>query len=1035
MATASSHPPANLAHTPTLAAGRQSSMSVPTPSESPSIHPHSPSLPAHVGNGAINGYPTSAAAPADGSVGADLRLYPRDGRVRNPVPSKLKNVKDLMKGNFGVMHMDVSSHRASEGRDAAAKRTSESTALQAKLAQTDTYVSHQRRANYPKPPGLKQFSSPGRSSEPPSDPVDSSPRRSLSVADTKAEQARLLTLLRSLPHHTVVDQICKALAFFGGIPDAPPPADGKFPESEEYNGSGSLFVGWIAEIFPDLDRPRRPAQVEPEPTPSQTTTQNQRRPRGRPKGSKATKARSDKGLKKGSQKASKATESQPQDLHDESWVDVEDSVLQINENGNMMEADSTFRNAHSTPSRVFDGESAIATPATGSTGGFRSINDAHAPPGSSVPGPGPVSNPKRRGRPKGSKNRPKDPPGPQQPGQPAAPAKANAPVSNQATVASTASGPPPPKVTPVPVPVTVLDSQPKKKKNTTSKAKAAKSQPVSTNEATTMVTNAHQQAGDLNSALQMQPSQQISATESPYTAGFNSSNRNGVAATDVPSHLSAQNSGGNAQVAPSQIKPAAAPAKKRKRPSANASSVIVPGGGAPVTTQVCSAPPQQVQPNLPHNTPAPQMLGQAAHPVQQTASSLTSAPAAKRPRKSHDPSVATTGKRQTPSSVGQKASVSSASVVAEPSHKPSQVGITPQSQLAAEGLEAHFAAMQSHSDQVQSYGGRAQQSQQQQPTVSMGTTVSPAPASNMAPADGLEAHYERFSALPNFPDNTRQPSTSRQQKQQQQQQQQHQQQQQQQQQHQQQHQANHTVSPLPSQPSKTPQMGLTLTSQQQARAPQNYYSQAQALGSSYTTQPLSYPTNQRAQQHMGTSSPGTALVQHVANSPQFGAQSHSPLMQADSNYRGSPSLIHNPGAYAPRRTTSASPLDTNPYRSASTTSHGVPGHSPHFGTRQPPATTATAVSHSTSHPGLSSTFTPFTDTSFLDMQSLDPGAGHGSLGLGAGSYGLGNGGVPTHQRTSSSNAGSLYSPAAAMSANNYLNSSMGRSSQNRWGTS
>ncbi|WYZ34379.1 hypothetical protein EsH8_I_000655 [Colletotrichum jinshuiense] len=66
-------------------------------------------------------------------------LY-RDGRVRNPVPSKLKGKTDARKGNFGVMHIDLTTTNETQERDAAAKRTSEGTQLAAKLAQTDCYV-------------------------------------------------------------------------------------------------------------------------------------------------------------------------------------------------------------------------------------------------------------------------------------------------------------------------------------------------------------------------------------------------------------------------------------------------------------------------------------------------------------------------------------------------------------------------------------------------------------------------------------------------------------------------------------------------------------------------------------------------------------------------------------------------------------------------------------------------------------------------------------------------------------------------------
>ncbi|KAI1505332.1 hypothetical protein F5X99DRAFT_277732 [Biscogniauxia marginata] len=525
MATASSQPPANPANTPSLAAIRASSASAPPPSESPAIPVPSPSLPGPVPNGGANGFLPPTAMPNDGSISADMRLYPRDGRVRNPVPSKLKDVNEQMKGNFGVMHMDVASHRASEGRDAAAKRTSESTALQAKLAQTDTYVSHQRRANYPRATGLKQFSSPSKSVEP---VVDSNPLQPLTVAETKSEQARLLTLLRTLSPNTVVDQICKALAFFGGIPEAPPPNDGKFPESAAANGSGSLFIGWIAEIFPNLDNPRR-AALSSAPPPSAS----QRRPRGRPKGSKASKARSDKGIKKGSQKSSKGTENQVEDAQDESWVDVEDSVLELNDHGDLVEAESSMRDPPSTPPRVPDVEPITATPATGSTSGFRSINDT-----SNVP----VSNIKRRGRPKGSKNRPKDN-STSQPSLTTESASTNMhhpPQATSAQVISSQTQPPPPKVTPVPVPVPLLDTQAKKKSNS-GRPKGTKNRSKSANETTTQDASTPQQAtGPSNDSNNHFSTQTFAAMNPVLSDSFAAPTANRTASQDKQAHLPVQ---------------------------------------------------------------------------------------------------------------------------------------------------------------------------------------------------------------------------------------------------------------------------------------------------------------------------------------------------------------------------------------------------------------------------------------------------------------------------------------------------------------
>ncbi|KAE9376802.1 hypothetical protein N431DRAFT_436040 [Stipitochalara longipes BDJ] len=182
----------------------------------------------------------------------------KDGRVRNPVPSKLKGKTDHKQGNFGVMHMGMSpggkkteaqGRDAAAERDAAARRTSENTASRAKAAQSEKYVPPKKRgleaslgdptANRGSPFAVSRDDHRQRA-------------RPLAPDETKFEQARLLTLLRSINPVTVVDQICKAVAYFGGIPGAPPPEDGIFPESANTRETGALFIGWLAEIFPDL---------------------------------------------------------------------------------------------------------------------------------------------------------------------------------------------------------------------------------------------------------------------------------------------------------------------------------------------------------------------------------------------------------------------------------------------------------------------------------------------------------------------------------------------------------------------------------------------------------------------------------------------------------------------------------------------------------------------------------------------------------------------------------------------------------------
>lgn len=884
-----------------------------------------------------------------------MRIYPRDGRVRNPVPSKLKNVNEQMKGNFGVMHMDVASHRASEGRDAAAKRTSEGTALQAKLAQTDGYVSHQRRANYPRPPGLKQFT-PNRAKP----TVNIGPPRPLTFEETKTEQARLLTLLRTLPPNTVVDQICRALGFFGGVPTAPPPADGKFPESAEANGPGNLFVGWITEIFPDPDNPR-PRYVEN----SAGQAAGPKRPRGRPKGSKASKARIDKGLKKGSQKTNRGANDGTEDPQDDSWVDVEDSVMETNDSRNFAEAMAALRNAPSTPARRNTGGNSTTTPGTSSAAGFRSINDANAASG---------SNSKKRGRPKGSKNRPKD--------------KVVVPAG------------PPSKVTPIPPPVPMVDG-PSKTKASSAKSKQAKNRPrhpadgPSNDTAVDASGQQQQQQQHSDANISGLPSDQAQAGTLGFGIDtFTTSTANGAVTHENPQ--SSQNTSATLPPSASQVKASTVTAKKRKRPTGNgAGQVSAPSGS------------QHAQPSTTPVASSTQLQNQTTQPIAQPTSTSVVAPPSKRVRKSQESSSVAMTRRQTPSNMGQKASAPPAPAMSEAEDEPNSGDVITQSHPPAEGLEAHYAVMQSHTDQMQNYtNNRPQLKQPTHSSGSMGSTVSPAPAAAPAPAGGLDAHYEHFAALQNLSDSPRQAPAGRQKQQR----------------------PAQTPSPIPTQSSKPPRTSAASTSQQQSGASQPYFPQGQGIGSSYNSQQqTSYSSAQRPQQHISSTSPNTGLVQHVTNSPQFSTQSNSPLMQAENNFRSSPSLIHNNGTFTGRRTTSASPLDNSTYRSNSTTSHGVTNHSPHFSARQTSSTTA----HNTSHPGLSSTFPTFSEPSLFDM-SLESNGSHGNIGIGGNSYGLNSGAVPQQQRSSSSNAASLYSSSGMN--NTYLGSTgIGRAGQsNRW---
>lgn len=300
----------------------------------------------------------------------------KDGRVKDPVPSNLRGKANPQGGSFSVMHIDINTTEAKR-RDEIAKRTSERTERAAKMAQMAGYTSFSRRRfdEAPNSPAANNSSSSLSMTSTATANAQTGPRQtSLDPKQTKEEQARLLTLLRSLNPAAVVDQLCKGLAYFGGIPGAPPPDDGAFPESAEKNGTGSQFVGFIAEIFPHqignqalAMSPTRPyalpqdassdAPAPPNNEPASPPKEPGKRPRGRPKGSKATKVRKDKGIRKVLSKTSAGSDtgmnppSSAVDA-DTSWVDVDENVA--------------------------------------STGDQQS------------------SVPRKRGRPKGSKNRPKD---------------------------------------------------------------------------------------------------------------------------------------------------------------------------------------------------------------------------------------------------------------------------------------------------------------------------------------------------------------------------------------------------------------------------------------------------------------------------------------------------------------------------------------------------------------------------------------------------------------------------------------------------
>lgn len=357
-----------------------------------------------------------------------------DGRIRNPIPNKLLDSATEKDGNFAVMHMDMGKP-VMDARSMAAKRTSELTQAAAMQANKNGYQPVKRSRLVWNTPFHDQQQHPKMKSYEPAPPYPLP--QSLSPVAVKAEQARLLTLLRSIHPVIVVDQLCKAIAYFGGIPGAPPPPNHVYPESDKRNGSGALFIGWLSEIFPPADftkppfaapAPNPPAdsyqpspvtnapsgedhiadagahedgQSQPQPPAAskdrvtQRNPETPRRPRGRPKGSKSSKVRKDKGIKKGSR------------VSDATFANAD--MAASNSSGNMESQGDSSQNPAPTQvpgdsNRDHHPMSSQFTETPIQVLGDTSITET---PGSGAPSG------KKRGRPKGSKNRPKPKPNPE----------------------------------------------------------------------------------------------------------------------------------------------------------------------------------------------------------------------------------------------------------------------------------------------------------------------------------------------------------------------------------------------------------------------------------------------------------------------------------------------------------------------------------------------------------------------------------------------------------------------------------------------
>ena len=337
------------------------------------------------------------------------------------------NLPSEKEGNFAVTRMGVYKKPAMDERDLAAKRSSEATRAAAEAALSNGYSSY-RRPRFPwppqdldpphfaplpprgtppqppappppppPPPGYSQPHTPPQQPPAPAPAAPPPPRnQGPAPADAKAEQARLLTFLRSLHPVLVVDQLCKALAYFGGIPGAPPPGDhAGFPQSDRANGSGALFVGWLSEIFPPADLPTSASYAgamlgnDAGLAGNTTSVSSIKRPRGRPKGSKSSKTRSDKGVRKG-----------PLRQSGDEGTGAEAVASQASPENNPATAvadDSQHPEASGQPPRASDG------PGAQSSAGEDSTSQPQQP-ATSTPSAPPT---RRRGRPKGSKNRPR----------------------------------------------------------------------------------------------------------------------------------------------------------------------------------------------------------------------------------------------------------------------------------------------------------------------------------------------------------------------------------------------------------------------------------------------------------------------------------------------------------------------------------------------------------------------------------------------------------------------------------------------------
>ncbi|KAB5551163.1 hypothetical protein GE09DRAFT_1125181 [Coniochaeta sp. 2T2.1] len=664
---------------------------IPKPGSQPSV-PGLPSKPAanppaasQPPNDAVRQSATPApSAAARPNIDA-LRPIIQDGRVRSPMPGKLKGKLDKKNGMFGVMLMTGPTTSDIGKRDAEAKRASESTQAAAEQALASGQGTMRRRKFVRLPPDPI----PAPSSSAP--PVQSSPALAsppppfygFTDAGIKQEQARLLTVLRSLNPVRVVDQICTALAFFGGIPGAPPPPDGVFPPSAMANGSGKLFVSWIAEIFPPVPHYGAPAplvQGAPPPPEQVDLTQGNppepgQRKRGRPKGSKSSLPRKDKGIKKGPVWARPDPDPTPKPKRprgrprknppveaanpvEESWVDVNQDEEE-NEDG------------------VPGSEQAQAPAAASAANGGASSAARTALP-SGINGSESEATPKRRGGPKGTQIRqPKsnlsDAASASQGNQPAQNSATGpaAPVPNFAPVLQTTSsqGPPPAagnsasftpvnsaSVTQTGPEITGQPETPAKKKRGRTKKPSSKA-----DEAASAAGAQSQTTADGTAALSGQPT----------AASYDPSQYTQQAAAQATQPLQGtEPRGGDTTAQP------AATAQKRKRKAKNATQDS--GPGANIDTQ--------------------SIAQQALHTSGMTVASENGASAAHQDGPPENgPSLAPPPAKRSRKSKAAKANATTSTV--KPDAQPSLVDTSTTSEAAPEAFEDTFEA----SDQVSAH--------------------------------------------------------------------------------------------------------------------------------------------------------------------------------------------------------------------------------------------------------------------------------------------------------------------------------------------